>query len=349
MKPVFRKWLLRGIGLVLLFALIWWVFRKVPLLEIWNTIRQLHAWQILVILLVNTFIFTCVTLRWWIIVQTEAKHVNFLPLLAVRVSVYGVSYFTLGPQVGGEPLQVFYLQRKYAISYVRAVATVILDKLLEFLIDFLLLAIGITALLQAGLLREGSVQRTISWVGMALLVLIPPAYLFFLSRRRTPATALLHRLPFLHRNAKVIRFVQAAEWLAGTFVRRHPRDLVKAIGVSLFQAVGMLLDYSFILSFLGIHLPFWKDLAGWTAGWLSFLVPLPGGLGAMEASQVFALGTFGISAGVALSVALVMRGRDVFIGGLGLLMAGRGWSRRKPTSPVVDHKTEVTESDIHKQ
>jgi uncharacterized membrane protein YbhN (UPF0104 family) len=46
-------------------------------------------------------------------------------------------------------------------------------------------------------------------------------------------------------------------------------------------------------------------------------------LGALEASQVFALGTFGISAASALGIALLMRARDLLIGGLGLLFASR--------------------------
>jgi uncharacterized membrane protein YbhN (UPF0104 family) len=99
--------------------------------------------------------------------------------------------------------------------------------------------------------------------------------------------------------------------------------------VSLLAGLGMLLDYALMLSFMGIDLPFWKTVAGWTAGWLSFLAPLPGGLGALEASQVFALGAFGISAATAISVTLLMRARDLLIGGLGLLLAGNGFSRVK--------------------
>jgi len=48
---------------------------------------------------------------------------------------------------------------------------------------------------------------------------------------------------------------------------------------------------------------------------------LPGGLGALEASQVFTLGKFGFTAATALSLTLLMRGRDIFIGGLGLILA----------------------------
>jgi len=53
-------------------------------------------------------------------------------------------------------------------------------------------------------------------------------------------------------------------------------------------------------------------------------MPLPGGLGALEASQVFALGAFGQPASAAISLTLLMRARDTLNGGIGLLLAGRG-------------------------
>jgi len=64
-------------------------------------------------------------------------------------------------------------------------------------------------------------------------------------------------------------------------------------------------------------------------GWISLVMPLPGGLGALEASQVYTMGRFGYSAASALSLTLLMRGRDMLIGGLGLLLAGTGWRRNR--------------------
>jgi uncharacterized membrane protein YbhN (UPF0104 family) len=70
-------------------------------------------------------------------------------------------------------------------------------------------------------------------------------------------------------------------------------------------------------------------VAAWAAGWLSFIVPLPGGLGALEASQIFILSRFGIGNAVAISLILLMRGRDLLIGGLGLFIAGTAsWTRK---------------------
>jgi uncharacterized membrane protein YbhN (UPF0104 family) len=87
-------------------------------------------------------------------------------------------------------------------------------------------------------------------------------------------------------------------------------------------------------AFLNIHLPFWQMTAGWMMGWISLVMPLPGGLGALEASQVFTLGRFGFSAAAALSLTLVMRGRDMLIGGLGLLLTGTGWNRKARSLPA---------------
>ena len=314
---------LRNLAIYLaLVLLLWWVLRKAPLTEIWAAISQLQAWQIIAILTLNAFFYILATLRWWIIIQSEHKHVPYFPLLGVRVSVFGVSYFTLGPQVGGEPLQVLALQRQYGLTYTRATASVLMDKLLEFMVDFLLLAVGLTAILQAGVLIESGVQFTGSLIVLIFLIVWPPIHLILLYNHRHPLTSLVRAIPFVPKNSKPVRFLRAAEWMAGTFCQRHPRRLVIALGFSLMAGAGMLVDYALMASFLSIHLPFWKMIAGWMMGWISLLMPLPGGLGAFEASQVFTLGKFGFTAATALSLALLTRGRDIFIGGLGLILAG---------------------------
>ena len=319
-----KKWFFRTIIFALLGGLLYFALRNAPLAEIWQTLQQLQLWQILFILTLNAFFYALSTLRWWIIVEAENKHVPFFPLFIVRVSVFGISYFTLGPQVGGEPLQILALQRKYGLTYTRATAAVLMDKLLEFLVDFLLLAIGLAAILQAGVLIESGIQLTGSRIGLVFLIVWPPVHLILLYNRRYPLTALAYRIPFISKNSKPIRFLRAAERLAGTFCQRHPRRLLIALGFSLLAGAGMLVDYALMAYFLNIHLPFWKMIAGWMMGWVSLLMPLPGGLGALEASQVFTLGKFGFSAATALSLTLLMRGRDIFIGGLGLIFAGRG-------------------------
>ena len=274
------------------------------------------------ILAIDVMIYLFVTARWWLIVQAENKNISYLPMIGVRISVFGISYFTIGPQVGGEPLQVIYLQRKYGMTYTRAASTVVMDKLLELLANFILLVFGLTGIVQAGILRVAAVRHFVSLIVLSALVAWPLIHIILLYKKIYPLSASLQKMSFIQ-NTKAVRFIRAAEHLAGRFCQRQTRTLLAASLVSLMAAFGMVSEYFLMTSFLQVHLSFWQTVAAWTAGWLSFLVPLPGGLGALEASQVFALGFFGVSAASAISLALFMRARDLLIGGLGLLLAGR--------------------------
>lgn len=314
---------LRLLGLILLIGLLRFALRNAPLTEIWRALSQLQLWQAVLLLAVNAGIYALITLRWWLIVHADNKNISFWPLLAVRVSVFGVSYFTLGPQIGGEPLQVLYLQRKYGLTFTRATASVIMDKLLEFLANFVLLAAGLTAVAEAGILSANGGPPLLSLSGLLILLIWPPIHILLMARGKYPVSFVLRKFS----NNKFARFVAASERMAGAFCRRHLVELVSAILVSLLAAIGMVGEFFLITSFLQIHLPFPQIIAAWTAGWLAFLVPLPGGLGALEASEVFAFGAFGISAASAISVTLLIRARDLVIGGLGLILAGRGFGR----------------------
>ena len=310
------------VTLALLGGLLWWALRNAPILDIWNSVRQLQAWQIAALLALNAALYVLITLRWWFIVHAESRQVAFLPLIGVRLSVFGISYFTLGPQVGGEPLQVWYLRRNYNLTLTRATASVVMDKLLEFLVNFVLLAFGLAAATGAGVLSDTTGLGRWGLLGLGALTLWPPVHLVLLYKRHYPLAALARTLPFVDKDARLVRFVRACEWLVGTFCRRRPAALLAAFGASLLAGVGMVAEYALLISFLNVHLPFWRTVAAWTSGWLAFLMPLPGGLGALEASQVLVLGLFGYAASTAIGVTLLMRGRDILIGGLGLLLAG---------------------------
>jgi glycosyltransferase 2 family protein len=312
-----RLGLMSGIAALLYFAL-----RNAPLHEIRATLLALRPWQIASLLGVDALIYSLVTARWWLVVQAGRPRIRYLPMVAVRLSVFGVSYFTLGPQVGGEPLQVLYLQRRHGMSYTRAAASVLMDKLFELLGNFVLLSFGLVAIFRSGLLSGSGASSRLTLILLGLLVSWPLVHILLLYRRVYPLSAALQFLgPRVVRH-KGVRFVRACERLAGQFCQRHPRAMTAGLLVSVGSAAVTVAEYALITSFLHLDLPFWKLVTAWISGWLSFLVPLPGGLGALEASQVSVLGLFGISAAAAVSVALVMRARDFLIGGLGLLLAG---------------------------
>lgn len=324
-----RPWLGRLFWLALLLALLYWALQNAPLVEIWNSLKLLRLWQIGALLALNAGIFMLISARWWIIVRAEAPRVSFLPLVVYRLAVFGMSYFTPGPQVGGEPLQILYLKNAYGLTTVRATAAVIMDKLLEFLANFLFLAIGLFAVAASGMLIRFAPP---AWVAapLVLILLWPLAHISLLIQRRHPLSVLLKpvykKISALSGKswatvANFFRLVIVSEHLAALFCRRHFRAMLAAIGVSLLSWAGMVLEYHWMLTFLSADLTMQETLAALAVVRLSFLAPLPAGLGALEASQVFAATAFGLPAALGISLSLLMRGRDILLGGMGLLIA----------------------------
>ena len=320
-----RKWILRTVWFLVLTALLYFALRNAPLTEIWQALKRLRLWQIALILVINAIVIGLMTTRWWIIVRAENPSVPFLPLMGYRLSVFGLSYFTPGPQVGGEPLQVLYLQRNHGLSFARATSAVIMDKLLEFLVNFILIAIGAWAIVRVGLVSGNGIRLNLSLIGLAVLLVWPLIHIILLYNGVTPISRLLLRQPFIQKDHQGIRLIVVAERMASVFCKRHLRAMFLAIGASLLAILGIATEYYLMVSFLGMQIDAVQIFASLTAMQVAFLMPLPGGLGALEASQVFALGAFGQPASAAISLTLLMRARDILNGGIGLLLTSRGF------------------------
>jgi len=304
--------------------LLWWALRTVPFIEIWNALKQLRLWQIGVLFGLNILVLLAMTARWWVILRAENPQIPFLQLVRYRLAVFGLSYFTPGPQVGGEPLQVIYLQRNHGVTFARATAAVIVDKLLEFLANFILLAVGLTAAVRVGLVIRSGTQAIGSLVPLAAILLWPLIHLMLLYRGRYPVSAVVRAAMSITKEQKWMRLIIVSERMAGAFTHRHPRALLAALGFSLLSWAGMAAEYFMMAGFLQAQLNAEQTLAALTAALFAFLMPLPGGLGALEASQVYVMTTFGHTAAIGISISLLMRARDILNGGLGLLLAGRG-------------------------
>lgn len=312
-----RGW--RSIALVLvLTGLLYWSLANAPLSEIAATVGRLHLWQVALLLAINALVVLAITLRWWLIVGAESRPIPLHVLAMYRLSVFAVSYFTPGPQVGGEPLQALYLRRNHGISIARAASTVVLDKLLEFLGNFVLIGAGLVAAFQVGLLRTQPGSLAGSWPAIAVLLLVPPGYVLALRLHRRPLSTVLRRLAPALAQRRDFRLLAAAEQLTSTFLLRHPRPLLGAMLASLGAWLGMTGEYLLMLHFLAIDLPLLSGLAALTASLLAFLVPVPAGLGALEASQVLSLGVLGVPPAAAISLAILLRARDLINAGLGL-------------------------------
>jgi uncharacterized protein (TIRG00374 family) len=297
-----------------------WAIDEIHFKDVWDALAALSWYQIAFLVIFNTFIILLLTSRWWLVLRAQGHRIPFLTMSGYRLAAFAVSYFTPGTQFGGEPLQVYFPKKRFRISGENATAAVSLDKIFELLANFSFLAIGFTLIVK---------DKLFSWLNplfispfIVVLISFPLLYLIALRLGRLPLGWLTAKLSVrIVENIKINRYVPTIcriEHQISSLLQLKPLLIIGMSLLSVLIWILMICEYWLTLKFLGANLNLSQAVIALTAARLAFLTPLPGGMGALEASQVLVLEALGINPAIGFSVSLLIRARDIFFGVLGL-------------------------------
>ena len=328
-RPQFTRlfWLALAVGLL------WVTLAAVPLDEVWARLSRLTAGQVLLLAAVNVLVLLTFSLRWWLLLFAQGYVLPYLSLVGYRLATFAVSYFTPGPHFGGEPLQVYLVTARHKVPVAASLTAVVLDKILEMLANFAFLAAGILVAL-----------RQQAWIGLdqtqlvtfsLLLLAAPLALLVALAFGWRPLTGLLGWVNggwrwfngVLNRPARdltqsrLYTTLGESEAQSTALCRDHPRILLLAVAVSGVSWVAMIGEFWLMTAVLGLEMTLPQAVTAMVAARVAILLPLPAGLGALEASQALAMRGLGLSPAAGVSLSLLIRARDVLLGLLGLGLA----------------------------
>jgi glycosyltransferase 2 family protein len=301
-------------------VLLWIALKDTPLSGIVETIQKMQLWEVLVLVLLNATIILLITARWHLILKTIKQPVPFFALTGYRLAGFALSYFTPGTQFGGEPLQVLLLQQRHKVPVPAAVSSVYLDKLLEVLSNFTFLVIGLLALFQRGFLS----QLPNAWLGwlIPVVLLFPATHLIALWSGRRPLGALIRKMcqifPRVRLFCRIHDSVYQAEGEIMIYSRQKPLVLLQTVTISAIVWGLMIFEFGLVYRFLGISFSLTEIIIAMVLARFSFLVPVPAGLGALEGSQVLAMGLLGVNPAAGVAVCLWIRLRDITFGLIGI-------------------------------
>lgn len=305
---------------VLAILLLWWALREIPLAEVGAVLQRLRATQLVVLMAVNTGIVLLMGARWWLILRVLGYTIPYVRITRYRLAAFGVSYFTPGPQFGGEPLQVLAVQRGHGVPGTTAAAALGLDKLFELLANFSFLVLGVGVVLRRGVFGEMAGVQVLPLA--AGLLSLPLGYLVAVWSGWRPITRMLGWLPERVRERGgfegLVQAVRHSEGQMAAFCRQQPRAVAQALGLSVTVWLALIFEYWLALRFLGLPLDLWQVVSVMTAARAAMLTPMPGALGALETGQVLAMEAMGFDPAVGVSLSLLIRARDLVFGGAGL-------------------------------
>jgi uncharacterized protein (TIRG00374 family) len=321
------------LGLLLL-MLLYMVFRDVPLTGVWTVLQRAHPIGVLGLLLFNGLLTLLLANRWWLILRGLGLQLPYTQIASYRLIGATVSLLTPGPQLGGEPAQIHLLTRQ-GVALPTAIASVTLEKTLELIANFGFLVVSTLFVLGSGIFRAD-----LGWsapVLSSLLLALPVALLAVLWRGSQPVSALLYwigkGMP-ARVQRRLLPYIGPAVHLAEReihlLLRRQPGTVLMALAASLVNWLVLVAEYWLATWLLQMNLSFSEVITMLVAARLAFLLPVPGGLGTLEASQIFTLLWLGHDPAAGVGLSLLMRIRDLTLITAGIFLAWRnGWFRRR--------------------
>lgn len=332
------------LGLVLL-LLLWWLGRTITLSDLLHTLQQLTLGNLVGLGLANLLVLIVLCSRWWLLLGSAGYPIPFGRLLGYRVAAFAVSYFTPGPHVGGEPLQVYLVSQRHGVPPAVAIATVTLDKGMEMVSNFLVLAGGLALLSQQPHLAPLLSPRTLTLaLGLSLLPLVLLGTLYAgrhgLARwvRQPPG-----KPSITSRLATWLQIIEQSETQIIALWRSHPRRLLMAGFVSVLSWGALIGEFWYMTAALGLGLSLSGAVTLLLAMRVAILLPLPAGLGALEASLTIAATALGLPPAAGLGLSLLIRLRDVSLGLIGLWLGGSAlWQPRGGLTPPVTARPTAT-------
>jgi glycosyltransferase 2 family protein len=328
-RPLWRRvwdWLFRWQTLLwlLVILLVWWALKDVPWPEVAGLLRQLTVWQILALVIVNTLATFAFGGRVWVLLRAVGEKVPLYKLTEYWLVGYAFSFFTPGPQFSGAPLQVYLMLQQYPVDSSRGTAAVTVSTALEGLVNAVFLFFGVYALFNLGVFS--GFENAIIIVFAIILLAVTAGYLVLTWRGYHPATWLLDHMPRVLKSRPGFQNIQAisaeTEKLIGEYIASHPWAVTAGLLVTMSITALMVTNAWLAMSFLGVHLRFVQIVAVLITIEMAVLFPTPGGLGAVEAAMVIVFQSLGYSSSQATAFVLLLRIKDIIMGGLGLLFGG---------------------------
>jgi glycosyltransferase 2 family protein len=129
--------------------------------------------------------------------------------------------------------------------------------------------------------------------------------------------------------------VISVEEQVSALVRHKPKALLGALLLSFVTWILMIFEYWLTIRILGVYMQPAQVIAALTAARLAFLLPVPAGLGVLEAGQVAAMHILGFDPVVGISASLLIRARDITLGALGLWLGGLSTRPHTLTSQLL--------------
>ena len=293
------------IGVLLFCIVIEWVGWK----EIKEAFFVLLSYKGLVILALTVSAWLVAFWRWRFILSSQGHSFSFFKLGEIFFAGQAVIYFFQPPAYfGSEILRAYAAEKNLSVPREKSFASIFIERILATTAYLVFLILGVVAFLfLTGLLFKDFLIIIAILIGLAVAGLT----VFYLTALRKKSVFRILLKIFRIRKIKDDGILKKVEREISLFFDFRKAIMWKGLSIALLRSLLLFLRCWFLVFFLRGEMGILVPLVVMFFLNLSYLFPLPAGLGILETTQVFAFGSLGLGAATGVAFSFVIRGTEI--------------------------------------
>ncbi|MFH1657437.1 MAG: lysylphosphatidylglycerol synthase transmembrane domain-containing protein [bacterium] len=291
-----------------------WLFWEISKIVGWEEIRRgflaFTGYQGIIILGLTFLTVLIGTWRWKVILKTQEIDISLKELFKPYLLGFSMMYLFPIAAFGGEAFRSYFLKSKNRVPWSKGMASVFIDRILEWTVNLIVMFFGI-----------GFFLFTISLPPRNSVIIFLPCFLFFIV-----LTVFFYFKTFkkesVVKNILKINNRQAIEVEKEIFDFFKPREasMWKGFALSFLRGGVMFLRNWLLILFLAKNIGFWPSLSILGFSYLAATIPIPAALGSHELIQFFAFNGLGLKIGTAAAFTMIIRGAEVIVSLTGIVI-----------------------------
>lgn len=293
-----------------------WILKVVGFEKITEAARVLTCWDGLLIFALTMAMAILGTFKWKEILRGEGAKISFRRLLGPYLAGYAA--MLLAPIIvwGGELLRGYFLKEKISISWVKGLSSVIIDRILEWTVNLIIIFLAIIFFVKEIKLIP---QKVEIFFGAILLLLTAAIIYFYFKVIKKESIIEVAANLFGLKKIEEENTLSKTEKEIFNFFKIKNKTLWTAFFLSFLRA-GIMWFRVFVLILLLEKTKAWissVSILGFY--YLAVLIPIPAALGSHEAIQTFVFGVLGFDKSNATVFTMVIRGAEIMISLAGIV------------------------------
>lgn len=290
-----------------------WIIDFVGWEEIKNSFLVFTVWQGVIIFVLTLLIMMVGNWKWKEILKGEKVEISFWHLFKSYLAGFAVMFLAPILLALGDIIRIYNLRRENHTPWLKTTASVIIDRVLEWTVNLIIVFFGILILLY----KIGFPSKNLIIFGGLFLVFVIWISLFYFKTLKRKSTVKIFGRFF---NGRLNKELFGIEKEIFNFFRFKNKSMWKSLGLSFLRGAIMYLRTWFLIIFLGKQISALSSLPILGFTYLSAMIPIPTALGSHEAIQTFAFKSLGLGISSATAFTMIIRATEFLFALVGIIL-----------------------------